>query len=187
MHTIFEFQNPDFHKIYQEQEDNNKQFKYSIHRAPEIYNYKIECWEIYVPYMLNYILDIIHPRNIGDEIYENIHKFKGNFRGYSKCYSKLPKYIQEYTERKALKNNIDIEKQSSFNNFLIGYLDDDELKNILKKVIDRGNAYRSKLENYVKDNTIMVRPETYTEVFDLTSIENNYWVCKNKINIKKNI
>jgi hypothetical protein len=177
----YQFEYPNMINVYKEQEDHNKALKYSINKAPEIYNYKLGLWEIYVPYMLNYVEDIIHPQNINDAIYNDLNTFKGYFKNHSNKYSKIPFYIPlliEYINENEIER-----KEEEYHVFIQNYVKHNKLKNILNKILKDGKVYTSNMNDYIKDGKIMVRPDIYTKSYDLEPIRNNFWILENNIQI----
>lgn len=172
---IWECENDDIYTHYKNQDITDKPFQY--YKTFEIYNYKYNIWEVYVPSHLNYIRKHIDDRYIATAIYYDVKKYTSKVKG-----------LLNEDEYKIYKST------NQFNGFRIPFynMNDfntdnlEDIKTVFKKY-KNGYFYTTTRKEFIKNNTIKIRPiintTAYTFIYDPSMIYNNYWVKKNDIKI----
>jgi hypothetical protein len=181
---------------YDKQEKYKKDKKinllYNSFNSPEIWNYKLELFETYLPFMLEYQIENC---NLNDILgYSKRNAYMNSSRnGWTILPTKkdiLIDYIDDYFIKKYQGTSLPSYKGENKDTFkkYFPILTNEQMIDTFNEIMDnsKGLKYRiiSNIKKYVKNNTIIIKKCRYSTKLDYRHIQANLYVKENNINIK---
>lgn len=172
---MYYYQEPYYKTIYEKQQEHNKKnCPFCFRNTFEIYNCKTKSWDIFTPNLINYIQESL--------LEEEVRYCSGYYINYNNIPCKNNK-IFKYPPLLGLSTIID-ECRNNNSNTKIEFND---VRDIILKYLKCGIYYHSRLNDYVENNTIRIKPLEklpFIEYgYNTNVIKNNYWVLKYNLKI----
>lgn len=171
---IYYYQEPFYKTIYEKQQEHNKKnYNFCFRNTFEIYNFKNKCWEIFTPNLINYMK--------GSLLEEEVRYCSGYYINYKS----IPKYnkIFKYPPLEGLPIIIDEYKDNNKNNDI----NFNDIRDIILTHIKCGIYFYSKLNDYVNNNIIKIKPLEKLPFIEYgynpDYIKKNYWIMKYNIQV----
>jgi len=168
---IYKYEFPTMEGRWNSQNNHNKQNgiinKYNFDL--QIYNYKHDIWECYVPLQLNYMKIAPSPNGYTNK------KYSGD--GYI---TRIQDVIYTFTNSELFPETDVIKKPSDYKQFY-ELMENDKYQKDLFKLTYYGIYYKTSYNEYVKNNIIKVKSNNGCS---LSPIENHYWIKKNDVKIE---
>ena len=160
--------------------------------APLIWDYDLEIFVTYLPFLLEYEKEYCNPREIISKT-QQVAYMNSSRNGWTVIPEKkdiIIDYIDNYIINKYQGSSFPSYKDDNKTKFkkYFAILTDEQMKETFNEIIDndKGLRYRitSSLQKYTKNNTVIIKKSRYSSKMDYRHIQENLYVKEQNINIK---